>query len=53
MAEIDTRNVASIRLIEKLKFRRVASVPKAALIRSAASDEYHYSLRVPCQRRGP
>ncbi len=47
VAEIDTRNVASIRLIERLGFRRVAHVPKAALIRGADSDEYHYSLTVP------
>ncbi|MGH8428728.1 MAG: GNAT family N-acetyltransferase, partial [Gammaproteobacteria bacterium] len=46
-AEIDTRNVGSIRLIEKLGFRRVAYVPRAALIRGADSDEYHYSLAVP------
>jgi RimJ/RimL family protein N-acetyltransferase len=44
-AEIDTRNVASIRLIEKLGFRRVAHVPKAALIRGVDSDEYRYSLK--------
>src|SRR5882672_523389 len=47
VAELDTRNVASIRLIEKLGFRRVAYVPKAALIRGADSDEYRYSLTVP------
>jgi ribosomal-protein-alanine N-acetyltransferase len=44
MAAIDTRNVASIRLIEKLGFRRVAYVHKAARIRGADRDDYHYSL---------
>jgi [ribosomal protein S5]-alanine N-acetyltransferase len=53
VAEIDTRNVASIRLIERLGFRRVAYVPKAALIRGAASDEYHYSLTVPRKSSRP
>jgi len=48
-AEIDTRNVASIRLIEKLGFRRVAYVPKAALIHGADGDEYRYSLSVSSQ----
>jgi RimJ/RimL family protein N-acetyltransferase len=47
VAEMDTRNVASIRLIEKLGFGRVAYVPKAAMIRGADSDEYRYSLAVP------
>jgi RimJ/RimL family protein N-acetyltransferase len=46
VAEMDTRNVASVRLIEKLGFRRVAHVPKAALIRGTDSDEYRYSLTV-------
>jgi ribosomal-protein-alanine N-acetyltransferase len=46
VAEIDTRNVASIRLVEKLGFRRVACTPKAALIRGADSDEYRYALTV-------
>lgn len=47
VAEMDTRNVASFRLVEKLGFRRVAHVPKAALIRGVDSDEYRYSLTVP------
>jgi RimJ/RimL family protein N-acetyltransferase len=45
VAELDVRNVASVGLIEKLGFRRVAFVPKAALIRGADSDEYRYSLK--------
>ena len=53
VAEMDTRNVASIRLVEKLGFQRVAYVPKAALIRGADSDEYHYSLIVPRESRRP
>jgi RimJ/RimL family protein N-acetyltransferase len=44
VAEIDTRNVASIRLIEKLGFRRIAYVPNAGLIRGAESDDYRYTL---------
>ena len=47
VAEIDTRNLASVRLIEKLGFLRVAYVPKAAMIRGVASDEYRYALTVP------
>jgi RimJ/RimL family protein N-acetyltransferase len=46
-AEMDVRNTASLRLIEKLGFRRVAFTPKAAQIRGADSDEYRYALTVP------
>jgi len=46
VAEIDTRNTASIRLIEKLGFTRAAFTPNAAMIRGAPSDEYRYELRV-------
>jgi len=46
VAEIDTRNAASIRLIEKLGFTRAAFTPNAATIRGTASDEYRYELRV-------
>jgi len=53
VAAIDTRNVASIRLIEKLGFRRVAYVHKAALIRGADCDEYHYSLTLPRRSSRP
>lgn len=47
VAEMDVRNAGSVGLIEKLGFRRVAFVPKAALIRGADSDEYRYSLTAP------
>lgn len=50
VAEIDTRNVASIRLIEKLGFRRVAYVLNARLIRGAESDDYRYSLTASSMR---
>lgn len=53
VAEIDTRNIASIRLIERLGFRRLVYVPKAAHIGGSDSDEYHYSLTVPRKSRRP
>jgi RimJ/RimL family protein N-acetyltransferase len=53
VAEMDVRNVASVRLIEKLGFERVAFVPKAALIRGADSDEYRYSLTTPRTKSPP
>jgi RimJ/RimL family protein N-acetyltransferase len=52
VAEIDTRNVASIRLIEKLGFRRVAYVPHAGCIRGVESDDYRYALTASSMRRG-
>jgi len=42
VAEIDTRNVASIRLIEKLGFQQESFTPAAAIIRGGVSDEYRY-----------
>jgi ribosomal-protein-alanine N-acetyltransferase len=42
-AEIDTRNAASIALIEKLGFARTRVVPHADEFKGAVSDEYHYS----------
>lgn len=45
-AEIDTRNVASIRTIERLGFERVRLVPDADHFKGATSDEYHYSYFV-------
>ncbi|HVR37902.1 MAG TPA: GNAT family N-acetyltransferase [Thermoanaerobaculia bacterium] len=44
VAEIDARNLASQRLIEKLGFRQAAFTPNAAVIRGVASDEYRYVL---------
>lgn len=43
-AEIDTRNTASIRLVETLGFTRVATTPSADFFKGAASDEYRYEL---------
>ncbi|ASL48145.1 Ribosomal-protein-serine acetyltransferase [Burkholderia sp. AD24] len=46
-AEIDTRNAASIALIEKLGFFRTRLVPHADEFKGAVSDEYHYSYTLP------
>ncbi len=46
-AEIDTRNAASIALIETLGFLRTRLVPHADEFKGAVSDEYHYSYAVP------
>lgn len=46
-AEIDTRNAASIALIEKLGFLRTRLVPHADEFKGAVSDEYHYSYTAP------
>jgi RimJ/RimL family protein N-acetyltransferase len=43
-AEIDTRNTASIHLVEALGFARVATTPGADFFKGAASDEYRYEL---------
>jgi ribosomal-protein-alanine N-acetyltransferase len=43
-AEIDTRNVASIRLVESLGFVLNKHVKNADEFKGAVSDEYHYSL---------
>ena len=51
-AEIDTRNVASIRLIERLGFVRQRLVRNADQFKGAASDEVHYSLAVPASLPG-
>jgi len=45
MAEIDTRNAASIRLVETLGFVRVAMVTGADIFKGSVSDEYHYERR--------
>ena len=44
VAEIDTRNGASIRLVEALGFVRVAMVPGADFFKGSLSDEYRYEL---------
>ncbi|WP_322054303.1 GNAT family N-acetyltransferase [Paraburkholderia bannensis] len=43
-AEIDTRNAASIRLVEALGFVLSRHVEHADEFKGAISDEYHYSL---------
>ncbi len=43
-AEIDTRNTASIQLIEVLGFNRVALTPHADFFKGAESDEYLFEL---------
>jgi len=42
LAEVDTRNVPSIALLERLGFERVAFRPHADYFKGAASDEYTY-----------
>jgi len=44
VAEIDARNFASQRLIEKLGFRQVRFTANVAVIRGVVSDEYRYVL---------
>ena len=44
-AEIDTRNRASISLVESLGFVRVAERPAADFFKGAVSDEYRYEYR--------
>jgi len=41
-AEIDTRNAASIHLVERLGFTRVSMTPRADYFKGAYSDEYRY-----------
>lgn len=46
-AEIDTRNRASIALVERLGFSRVAERRNADFFKGARSDEYRYELAPP------
>ncbi|PLZ03894.1 GNAT family N-acetyltransferase [Burkholderia sp. WAC0059] len=48
-AEIDTRNVASIRLVESLGFSVARYVEQADAFKGSVSDEYHYSLDAPAR----
>ena len=50
-AEIDTRNVASIHLVEALGFTRVAMAPNADFFKGTVSDEYRYDLVTPCKTK--
>ncbi len=43
-AEIDTRNVGSIRLVESLGLVRTATTRDADVFKGASSDEYTYSI---------
>jgi RimJ/RimL family protein N-acetyltransferase len=43
-AEIDTRNVASIALVESLGFERVAFLEDADNFKGSSSDEYRYEI---------
>jgi [ribosomal protein S5]-alanine N-acetyltransferase len=43
-AEVDTRNTASIRLLERLGFARVGYKAEADFFKGSASDEYTYRL---------
>ena len=46
-AQVDTRNVASFTLLERLGFVRAATVVAADHFKGAASDEHHFLLRLP------
>ena len=43
-AEIDTRNIPSIRLVESLGLIRVATIKDADVFKGSSSDEYKYSI---------
>ena len=43
-ANMDTRNVASIRLVESLGFERRAFIPSADAFKGMTSDEFRYEL---------
>lgn len=51
-AEVDTRNAASVALLESLGFRRVSTVKDADHFKGAPSDEYRYELRNPGRGAG-
>jgi RimJ/RimL family protein N-acetyltransferase len=44
VAEVDTRNAASIRLLERLGFRRTGITTGADFFKGASSDEFTYAL---------
>ena len=50
-AELDTRNLASIRLLERLGFRRGAVRRNADFFKGSNSDEWTYSLVRPAGHR--
>lgn len=49
-AEVDTRNVASIGLLERLGFARVGVRAGADFFKGASSDEYRYEFRAAVAR---
>ena len=51
VAEVDTRNAASIALVESLGFGRVSLRKDADHFKGASSDEYRYELDGPEHRR--
>ena len=51
VAEVDTRNAASIALVEALGFERVSFHKNADHFKDAPSDEYRYELRRPRSSR--
>ena len=52
-ANMDTRNVASIKLAESLGFRRTAFLPNADTFKGMTSDEYRYELTRESWRNSP
>lgn len=44
VAEVDTRNAASITLLERLRFARTGTTVGADVFKGASSDEYRYEL---------
>jgi len=51
VAEVDTRNIASIRLLERLGFQRGALRKNADFFKGSSSDEFTYALTRPASRR--
>lgn len=47
-AKVDTRNMASIRLLERLGFTRIGYPAHADFFKGSPSDEYTYCLSAPC-----
>lgn len=51
-AEIDTRNTASMRLLERLGFTRIGYQANADFFKNSSSDEYTYSLSASEHMKG-
>lgn len=52
VADVDTRNAASLRLLERLGFERGAVTVGADHFKGSASDEVRYTMRRPAQFGG-